>query len=150
MNVEILNDCRAFRLLGLQGPVHNHRYGEVGLRLMNEMWQTVRRDGIASTGINHWVYLADGDMFVGVEPRSADQAAPSNLKCLEFKLPRYARHLHVGPYQALPQTWAQLKALLAAQSEKVGPVSLEIYGHHCEDPAQQETTILIGLGAPGA
>lgn len=63
---------------------------------------------------------------------------------------RYMRHVHVGPYRALPQTWKVLKAELAARGEVVGSPSLEVYGHHCDDPSRLETTILIGLRAKPA
>jgi effector-binding domain-containing protein len=57
------------------------------------------------------------------------------------------KHVHVGPYQALPQKWKALKAELAARGEIIDSSSLEVYGHHCDDPSKTETTILIGLRA---
>ena len=113
---------------------------------MNEMWQVVKGAGILTTGINHWVYLPDGRLFVGVELRSPQRLpTPDQLEPLEFELPRYMKHLHIGPYQALPQKWKELKADLAARGEVIGSPSLEIYGHHCDEPSKSETTILIGL-----
>jgi effector-binding domain-containing protein len=83
-------------------------------------------------------------MFVGVEllPNST---APDGLGELTFELPRYLKHLHVGPYQELPAKWGSLKELLAARGETMTLPSLEVYGHHCGDAAKLETTILIGL-----
>ena len=75
---------------------------------------------------------------------------PDQLEPLEFELPRCLKHLHVGPYKALPQKWKALKDELAARGEVIGSPSLEIYGHHCDDPAKLETTILIGLQAKSA
>lgn len=148
MNIEIVEAPVRFHLHGIGGEVENERYGEVGLRLMNEMWQVVKGAKIPTTGINHWVYLPDKRMFVGVELRSPQQSpTPEQLEPLEFELQRYVRHVHVGPYQALPQKWKDLKAELAARGEVIDSPSLEIYGHHCEDPSQLETTILIGLEA---
>ena len=69
MNIEIVETPVRFRLHGIGGVVENERYGEVGLRLMNEMWQVVKGAKIPTTGINHWVYLPDERMFVGVELR---------------------------------------------------------------------------------
>ena len=63
---------------------------------------------------------------------------------------RRSAYVHVGPYQALPQKWADLKGELAARGEAIGSPSLEVYGHHCDDPAKLETTILIGLRAEPA
>lgn len=146
MNFEIIEQPIRFHLYGIQGVVENERYAEVGLRLMDEMWRVVKAAGIPTTGINHWVYLPGGKMFVGVELRNPQQASiPDRLELLEFELPRYLKHLHVGPYQELPQKWKDLMAALAARGEAVGSPSLEVYGHHCSEPARLETTVLIGL-----
>ena len=146
MKVEIIDEPIRFHLHGIGGVVENERYGEVGFRLMNEMWQVVKGAEILTTGINHWVYLPDGRMFVGVELRTSQRVpTPDQLEPQEFELQRYLKHIHVGPYQALPQKWKELKADLAARGEVIGSPSLEIYGHHCDDSFKLETTILICL-----
>ena len=115
---------------------------------MNQMWQVVKDSRIPNTGIIHWVDLPAGRMFVGVELLDSQQAAtPDQLEPFEFDLQRYLKHIHVGPYQALPQTWKGLQAELAARREVIAAPSLEIYGHHCEDPSRTATTILTGLQA---
>jgi GyrI-like small molecule binding domain len=146
MNIEIIEEPIRFHLHGVGGDVENERYGEVGMRLMNEMWQVVKGAGIPTTGINHWVYLPGGRMFVGVELRNPQQPpTPNQLEPLEFELQRYMKHVHIGPYQALPEKWQALKTELAARGEIIGFPSLEVYGHACADPSEAETTILIGL-----
>ena len=131
MNIEIIEERIRFHLHGIGGVVENERYGEVGLRLMNEMWQVVKGAGILTTGINHWVYLPDGRMFVGVELRIPHQVpTPDQLEPLGFELQRFMKHVHVGPYQALPHKWKELKTDLAVRGEIIGSPSLEIYGHH--------------------
>ena len=151
MKMESIEQPIRFHLHGISGVVENERYGEVGLRLMNEMWQAVKGAKIPTTGINHWVYLPDGRMFVGAELRSPRQGPmPNQLEPFEFELPRYLKHVHVGPYQALPQKWKALKDELAARGEVIGSPSLEVYGHHCDDPSKLETTIVIGLQAKSA
>ena len=148
MNIEIIEAPIRFHLHGLSGVVENERYGEAGLRLMNEMWQIVKGAKIPTTGINHWVYLPGGRIFVGVELRNPQQASLLNqLEPLEFELHRYMRHLHVGPYQELPRKWKDLQAELVARGEIIGSPSLEVYGHHCEESSKLETTILICLKA---
>jgi len=148
MKIEIVDVPIRFLLHGIGGVVENERFGEIGVRLMNEMWQVVKSANIPTTGINHWVYLPDGRIFVGVEIRNAQQIpTPDQLEPLEFELQRYMKHVHVGPYQALPQKWKDLKAELADRGELIGSPSLEIYGHHCDEPSKLETTILIGLQA---
>lgn len=151
MNIEIVEEPIRFSLSGIGGAVEYDRYAEVGLRLMNEMWRAVKGAEIPTTGINHWVYLPDGRMVVGVELRNPQSLpTPDPLEPLEFELERYMKHVHVGPYQALPQKWAELKAELAARGEVIGSPSLEVYGHHCDEPSEPETTILIGLRAKSA
>jgi GyrI-like small molecule binding domain len=148
MNIEIIDNPMQFHLHGISGIVENERYAEVGLGLMNEMWRVVKGAKIPTTGINHWLYLPDNKMFVGVELRGAQQSPlPDQLEPLEFELQRYMKHLHVGPYQALPQKWMDLKAELAVRGEIIGSPSLEIYSHHCDEPSKLEATILIGLRA---
>ena len=116
------------------------------MRLMNEMWQVVKGAKIPNTGINDWVYLPSHRMLVGVQLQSYQQAQiPNQLETLEFELQRYLKHVHVGQYQALPQKWKDLKAELAVRGEVIGSLSLEVYGHHCDDSSKTETTILIGL-----
>lgn len=146
MNFEIIEEPIQFHLHGVSGVVENERYGEVGMSLMNRMWQVVKGAKIPNTGINHWVYLPGGRMFVGIELRGPQEASPPDqLEPLEFELQRYMKHLHVGPYQELPQKWKDLQAELAACGEVIGSPSLEVYGHHCDDSDKLETTILIGL-----
>lgn len=146
MQLHIIDKPIQFRLFGIGGDVENEQYSRVGLRLMSEMWQIVKDAGITTTGINHWVYLPKGGMFVGVEIRNPSQAQiPHRLEPLEFELQRYMKHLHVGPYQELPQKWKALMAELRSRGEIISYPSLEVYGHHCEESSKLETTILIGL-----
>jgi hypothetical protein len=144
MRIEIIETPIQFHLHGMSATVPNHSYGEVGMRLMGEMWKVVKQTGTATTGINHWVYLPDERMFVGVELLPNTQA-PVGLEPLRFELGRYVKHVHIGPYQALPGKWKALKDEIAAHGETIGSPSLEVYGHHCDDPSKLETTILIGL-----
>lgn len=144
MNVEILDTPIQFHLHGLSAPVPNQDFAGVGMRLMGELWKSVKSSGARTSGINHWVYLTDGRMFVGVE-LSPDATLPNSLEPLEFELRRYLKHLHIGPYQNLPAKWQALKAELASRGESINAPSLEIYGHHGDDPAKLETMILIGL-----
>jgi predicted transcriptional regulator YdeE len=147
-DVAIIDEAIRFQLYGLSSTVQNRCYGEVGLRLMNEMWKVVKDAKLATTGINHWVYFADDRMFVGVEVRNAEQSTiPEQLEPCEFELNRYSKHVHIGAYHELPRKWQALRAELAARGESVTMPSLEVYGHSCEgeDESKSETTILMGL-----
>lgn len=148
MNIEIIDAPIKFKLYGLSSEVEDHRYGEVGVPLMNEMWRIVKDSKLATTGINHWVYFADDRMLVGVELKNAEQAEiPEKLEPCDFELTRYSKHVHIGPYHELPQKWQSLHAELSARGESVTMPSLEVYGHSCEgdDESKAETTILMGL-----
>lgn len=144
MDFEILTQPLRFDLYGKSSHVENERYGETGLKLMNEMWRIVKEGKLPNKGINHWVYLPDGRMYTGVQLESGANP-PQELEPLSFELRRYLEHIHVGPYELLPQKWKALKDELVARGETIGDPSLEIYGHHCGDAAKLETTILIGL-----
>jgi len=148
MEIEIIDEPIRFRLYGLSSVVGKQSYGEVGCRLMDEMWKVVSDAKLETTGINHWVYFADDRMFVGVEARDAEQATiPKQLEPCECELPRYSKHVHIGSYHELPQKWQSLKAELSVRGEIVTMPSLEVYGHSCEveDESKAETTILMGL-----
>lgn len=144
MEIEIIETPIRFHLHGLASRVQGNNFGEVGMELMNEMWKIVKESNTANSGINHWVYLPDGKMFVGVELLQ-NTRSPEQLEPLIFELQRHLKHVHVGPYQALPAKWASMKSALAGRGETISSPSLEIYGHHFEDPSKLETTILIGL-----
>ncbi|MFO0815808.1 MAG: GyrI-like domain-containing protein [Gemmatales bacterium] len=146
MNYAIIEKPRLFNLHGISGTVQNEEYGKTGLGLMNQMWQTVKEANLENTGINHWVYLPDNRMFTGVELlNAANIPVPEQLESLEVKLHRYLEHVHIGPYEALPQKWSELKSMLRKLGEVIVSPSLEIYGHHCSDKSKLETTILISL-----
>ena len=148
MDIEIINQPVRFLLHGFSSSVGDQSYGEVGCRLMDEMWQVVSEARLKTTRINHWVYFADDRMFVGVEVKDAEPATISGkLELCDCELARHARHVYIGPYHELPQKWQALKAELSARGECVSMPSLEIYGHSCEgdDDSQAETTILLGL-----
>ena len=150
LELTIVEEPIRFSLHGLSSTVEKNRYAEVGLRLMDELWRIVKQAKLPTTGINHWVYFADNRMFVGVEIRNAEQATiPDSLGSCKFELTRYSKHVHVGPYQELPQKWQALKNELSARGESITAPSLEVYGHSCEDAdeSKAETTILMGLKA---
>ena len=55
MKIEIIHESIRFNLHGIGSVVENERYGEVGLRLMNELWQVVIgpvSDASAPTRVN--------------------------------------------------------------------------------------------------
>lgn len=148
MKIDIIEEPIQFKLHGLSSVVGKQTCGELGCRLMDEMWRIVAEAKLETTGINHWVYFADDRMFVGVKVRNAEQATiPEQFEPRDFELNRHSKHVHIGPYKELPQKWQTLKAELSARGETVTMPSLEVYGHSCEgdDDSKAETTILMGL-----
>lgn len=149
MKFEIVDDPFHVELVGKRGAVENHRYGEVGRRLMDAMWSEVRRLKLPNVGLNHWVYLPNHELFTGVElsPPAADIGS---LDALRVDVGRRLQHVHRGPYTELPAVWKSLFDELKASGEKSISPGLEIYGHWTDDTTQLTTTILIALAARGA
>lgn len=146
MTIDICEQPLTFSLVGLSGAVCSEQYGPTGLALMNQLWPAVKTANLANTGINHWVYLGQDQLFVGVELTNPHPTPlPAPLTRFEFRLERYLRHLHRGPYDLLPATWRRLLGELQARGETVQAPSLEVYGHHSDNPAELETMIYIGL-----
>src|SRR5215472_4765656 len=104
MDIEIIETPIRFRLYGKSSAVENNCFGQVGMKLMDEMWRIVKGTGTRTTGINHWVYLPGCRMFTGVELLPAAEPR-AGLEPLEFELKRYLKHVHIGPYQELPEKW---------------------------------------------
>ena len=144
MEIEIHQQPITFQLQGLTSTVNDNCYGKVGFELMNTLWKIVKEEKLATTGINHWVYPQTASMFVGVE-LLASSPSSDKLTLLQFELSRYGKHVHLGPYQNLPQKWQALKTELASRGERLAAYSLEVYGHPCDDESKLETTIYIGL-----
>lgn len=143
-HVEIADDTVSYLLHGCSANVPEERYAETGMRLMGELWPAIKQQNIKTKGVNHWVYLPDGTMFVGVELLN-DGSTPQELQPLSFTLQRRLVHLHRGAYEKLPAKWATLKEVIVERGEAMQGPALEVYGHHSDDPELQETTIVIGL-----
>ena len=82
MEIQIIEEPIRFHLFGFSGFVENKNYPQVGMALMNQMWSVVKGSKIETLGINHWVYLPDDRMFVGVELKHPDRASgnPASYK----------------------------------------------------------------------
>ena len=145
MQYEIINSPFHVTLFGVRGTISGEIVPVVGKRLMDAMWTEVHAYDIKTKGINHWVYLPNSAMFVGVELAAAQADRNGGLEQLKVSLDRYLRHVHKGPYSELPQVWPQLMADLKQQGETSVLPNLEIYGHWHSDETKCETTIIIGL-----
>ncbi|MEO8268825.1 MAG: hypothetical protein ABI557_03835 [Aureliella sp.] len=144
MNLEVSSEPFRVSLSGYGGRIDNGNVPALGKRLMDRMWNEVHTHQIATSGVNHWVYLPNSMIFIGVElvDRFSDAGT---LEKMEVSLKRYLKYLHVGPYATLPQIWPQLLAELEQRNEKPTFPKLEIYGHWNPEPTKCETLILLAL-----
>jgi hypothetical protein len=146
MDYEIISNPFQVQLIGYRGSLDGQAVHAVGKPLMDRLWQEVKQRGLATKGINHWVYLPNSEMFVGVELADEQPAADvGDLERLDVSLDRHVRYLHVGPYSQLHVVWPQLMAEITSRGETPFYPSLEIYGHWNPDESKCETTILIAL-----
>ena len=109
---------------------------------MTRLWPLL--EDIPNRGANHWIYHEDQMLFVGVENFAAPPLI-SELKSYELILRRYAKLVHVGPYEQLQDAHRTVERGI----EKMGLVAcyprVEIYGHWQEDSSKLETQILISV-----
>jgi hypothetical protein len=145
MNPEIRDIPFEKRLYGRSKPVlENQKPVDVMFAAMDETWGIVRGNSIPNAGLNHIVYTNAHRVFAGVEiPVSVDTAW--GLEQVDLAIPRYIYYRHVGAYDLLGQAYSNMNAEIAAKGLVRTGLSLEIYGHWCEDTAKLVTEILIGL-----
>ena len=73
MNIEIIEKPIQFHLYGIGGVVENERYGEVGLRLMNEVMEPETRPAIL--GKYRFAYVEPTATEAPAEAPDADRRA---------------------------------------------------------------------------
>jgi hypothetical protein len=144
MNLEFASVPFQVTLLGYGGMIKDGIVHASAKPLMDRMWKKVQDRQFKTTGINHWVYLPDSMIFIGIELKEPTTAV-GMLETLNVSLARYAMYLHVGPYSTLGAIWPQLMYALKNLDEKPLYPNLEIYGHWNADETKCETTILISL-----
>lgn len=140
MDIEIRENL-TLRLYGLSGIVHDNKFGETGVGLMNKMGDIVEENKLPSKGINIWIYDSRGKMFAGVEMKSE----PANTFGLEVKdvvFKKYAWYKHLGPYELLYSENEKMREELHRRGFKYGPPSAEIYAHQEPDIQKLETEII--------
>ncbi|MFO0914257.1 MAG: hypothetical protein U0795_14960 [Pirellulales bacterium] len=144
MDFEIIERPFRVTVFGFGGAIGSDGAGAAGKRHMDRLWREVRDHGIATKGINHWIYLPDSRIFTGVElaPPAAEHGA---LEEMTVTIDRYLRYVHRGEYSTLPEVWQMLIDELKKLNEVPKCPSIEVYGHWNADPSKCETTILIGL-----
>jgi hypothetical protein len=145
MNPEIRETPFKTRLYGRTKPVlENQKPVDAMFAAMDELWGIVRGNSIPNAGLNHIVYTNAHQVFAGLEiTGNVDPAW--GLEPLDLVIPRYIYYRHGGAYDLLGQAYANVDAEIAAKGLVTTGLSLEIYGHWSEDPAQLITELLIGI-----
>lgn len=130
-------------LYGTLKPVpEGQKPGQVMFAAMDATWAAVRASQARTKGINHILYSGSKQVFAGVEVESQP---PAGLEKVDVRFGRYAYHRLVGGYDQIAGAYQGLNELIAERKLTPSGESMEIYGHHSEDPAEQVTEILIGL-----
>ena len=144
MNIEIHEEPISFDLWGLSGDVPNFDFSGTGKRLMDEMWQRVKNNGLPHKGINFWVYDSSVHMFTGVELKDASSVGDL-LEHKPVTIRKYAYYRYVGPYNRLGETHRAFEAEMAARHlTEIGP-RIERYGDWVPDESKLVTEIYIGV-----
>jgi predicted transcriptional regulator YdeE len=141
MNIEIITTPFTKTLYGFSGTAVNKNYAATGFRLMGEMWQKVKSNGLKNKGINIWVYEHNDLVFAGVE---LDETPPATLglERKEVSLSKYAYYKHIGPYNKIAQAGQQMMDELATKNIKTCLPYVEVYGHSTPDETKSETELL--------
>lgn len=129
-------------IYGFSTSVPDGAYSAAGAALMDKLWAEIRARNLAHRGRNHWFYGPQGLLFTGVELQSAP-LAESDLQRKDISFGRHLWAKHVGPVQAIEQTYASMRHALTRLLLKPTRASLEVYGHWVEDESLYETEILI-------
>ncbi len=143
MNIEIRENLK-LHLYGFSAPVHNFKFGEMGVALSGRMWGIVKQNNLPHKGINIWVYDDQSSMFAGVEIEP-NPKHNFGMEVRDLLLKRYAWYKHIGPYQKLLDANTRMRDELNKRGLKYGPPSVEIYGHHGPDPEKLETEIIYTI-----
>lgn len=131
-------------IYGFSGTTLNKDYAGTAFKLMDRMWQTVKKNGLKNKGINIWVYESGEKVFAGVELIDP----PKEITELEQKhvtLNKYAYYKHIGPYNLIKQSGQNMTNELNKQGFKTVLPYIEIYGHWINDETKLETELLMSI-----
>ena len=123
-------------------------YGDEIRLQLGPVWEIVRRDQIATTGINHVLYGEQEEVFCGLECKGEPvPAAGLELRRIELALYAYCRH--TGPYELIPVVYTAMQAEIKRLGMRQIPPGMEIYGHWNDDPQKLVTEILLSVASSG-
>jgi predicted transcriptional regulator YdeE len=143
MDIQIKNGLE-LTVYGYGGFAPNKNWGEVGMGLMNKMWEKVKGNNLKNKGINIWVYEPNLAIFAGVELESAPPES-IGLEMRKVSLKTYAVHKHIGPYNKISESMTPARDEMAKRGLKPVLPYLEIYGHWDPDESKLETDMIWKL-----
>jgi hypothetical protein len=119
-------------------------YGDEIRQQLGPVWEAVRRDKVAVTGINHVYYGEQNEVFCGVEFSGMPVNIPG-LRLRRIELVQYAYYRHAGPYELIPKAYSMMQAEIERLGMRQVSPGMEIYGHWNDDPQKLVTEILLSV-----
>lgn len=135
---------RDFQLFGVFGFIENGDRGKAGTKAMNELWEIIQASKLSHKGINHWVYLSDDKLFVGVELHYLENLN-GQLEQLDISFNQYVSYLHIGPYHHLPLLHKQLISEIYSSKEEIKYPVIEVFGDWNDDESKLETELIYPI-----
>ena len=118
-------------------------YGDDIRSLLDRVWPILRQNKIPNRGLNHVVYGPNDDVFAGVEADITDtEAATLGLEKRNVQIGQYAYWKHIGPYQLLGNTCAELRKWVDSTGRRAVCPLIEVYGHWSDDESKLETELI--------
>jgi L-rhamnose mutarotase len=144
MNIEIIRKKLQLDIYGFSGTAKNKDYKGTMFQLMDNLWKTVKSEGIKHKGINIWVYEKNEKVFAGVElDDPVNQANELEQKSITLK--KYAYYKHIGSYNVLKQIEEEIRNELKNLGFVTSLPYIEIYGHWTNDETKLETELIMCL-----
>jgi effector-binding domain-containing protein len=129
---------------------NSHNVGETIQRLLPQVWEFVKENNITNNGQSLVVYHGEEgtDIFsdegmpieIGVQVLESFEASDA---IRHFATPggEVAHTVHAGPYHLLTAAHAAIQHWCLEHKRDMDGLCWEVYGHHHEDPNQQETHV---------
>jgi effector-binding domain-containing protein len=110
-----------------------------------EVWQFIRKTGLAHSGLNVAVYY-DGEINLecGVIV-NAPFTGDGVVNCSHTPEGEVATVAYYGPYSGLYEAYDAISARCQADNRKLAAPSWEIYGHWNDDPSKLRTDVFCSL-----
>jgi hypothetical protein len=144
MNMEIITEPLVLHIHGFAGLALDNDFSGMAIRLIGQMWQTVKSNKLGNKGQNIWVYEAGKKVFAGVVLNEIP-GAEIGLQEKHVNLPRYAYFKHLGAYSLIKQAGQKMNEEISRRGLQTTWPYVEIYGHWNADETKLETELLMCL-----